>query len=99
MRISPFDWEESVDPDGNNITYYYQVSHSPDMSDPIGEPLGEGNLNLASHQSTYDYLTSINLNESTFYWDIIATDGVFEQSFKQRTFFMVWLHRRKSYKQ
>ena len=73
-------WQESVDPDGNDISYYYQVSENPDMSDPIGG-LWESETNsiLASLQSTYDYLTSINLNESTLYWDVVATDGVFDQ--------------------
>ena len=51
------------------------------MSDPIGG-LWESETNsiLASLQSTYDYLISINLNESTLYWDVVASDGVFEQN-------------------
>ena len=75
------EWTASEDPDGNDITYYYHVSLSPDMSDPIGG-LWESETNsiLASAQATYDYLISAGLNESAFYWDIIATDGVFEQS-------------------
>ena len=78
---SPFEWEESVDPDGNNITYYYINSHSPDMTELIADPYEwEGNLNLYTSELALSYLISNNLNESAFYWDIIATDGVFEQS-------------------
>ena len=40
----------------------------------------EGNLNLYTSELALSYLISNNLNESAFYWDIIATDGVFEQS-------------------
>mgnify|MGYP007000040113 len=74
----PFQWEESVDPDGNNITYYFINSHSPDMSELIAEPYEwQSNLNLATAELALSYLTSNNLSESAFYWDIIATDGVF----------------------
>ena len=85
---SPFEWEESVDPDGNNITYYYINSHSPDMTELIAEPYEwEGNLNLYTSELALSYLISNNLNESAFYWDIIATDGVFEQSSSNGPFY------------
>tara|TARA_B100000519_G_scaffold193866_1_gene196995 strand:- start:63 stop:2564 length:2502 start_codon:yes stop_codon:yes gene_type:complete len=77
---SLMEWSESEDPDGNEITYYYLVSLSPNMSDPIGG-LWESETNsiLASAQATYDYLISTELNESVFYWDVIASDGIFDQ--------------------
>ena len=33
-----FQWEESLDPDGNDVTYYYITSHLPNMSEIIAEP-------------------------------------------------------------
>ena len=51
------------------------------MTELIAEPYEwEGNLNLYTSELALSYLISNNLNESAFYWDIIATDGVFEQS-------------------
>lgn len=90
-EAGPLQWEESLDPDGNNTTYYYIVSHSPDMSDLIGDPFEfQNNSNLVTGQVTYDYLIDNNLNESAFYWDIIASDGVFEQSSSNGPFMAYW---------
>ena len=62
-EVGPLQWEESLDPDGNNTTYYYIVSHSPDMSDLIGDPFEfQNNSNVVTGQVTYDYLINNNLN-------------------------------------
>ncbi len=91
-EASTFQWEESVDPDGNNITYYHIYSHSPDMSDLIGDPIEyQDNSNLITGQGGYDYLVYNNLNEVAFYWDIIASDGLFEQSSSNGPFMAYWI--------
>ena len=77
----PFQWEESLDPDGNEVTYYYIASHFPNMSEIIAEPFEyQSNINVANGELALSYMESNNLNESVFYWDIIASDGVFEKT-------------------
>ena len=87
-----FQWDESVDPDGNDVTYHYIVSHSPNMSNLIDDPVEfQDNSNLVSRQGIYDYLINNNLTESVFYWDIIASDGLFEQTSSNGPFMVYWV--------
>ena len=85
-------WEESLDPDGNNITYYYIYSHSPNMSESIGNPWEiQENSFLASGEGVYDYLIDNSLTEQVYYWDIIASDGLFEQNSSNGPFMAFWV--------
>ncbi|MFL3006428.1 MAG: lamin tail domain-containing protein, partial [Candidatus Neomarinimicrobiota bacterium] len=85
-------WEESLDPDGNNITYYYIYSHSPNMSESIGNPWEfQENSVFVSGEGVYDYLIDNNLTEQVYYWDIIASDGLFEQNSSNGPFMAYWV--------
>ena len=62
------------------------------MSELIFDPSEwQDNSNLVTRQGVYDYLISNNLNESVFYYDIIASDGLFEQSSSNGPFMAYWV--------
>ena len=73
-------WEASEDPDDQPISYTFILSLNETLSDPIEELHVETNSMDLPLQDLYDFFTSQNLQEAALYWDVKATDGLFEQS-------------------
>ena len=73
-------WDVSEDPDDQPVSYTFILSLNETLSDPIEEMILETNNLEISMQDLYDFFTSQNMQEAALYWDVKATDGLFEQS-------------------
>ena len=62
------------------------------MSESIGNPweLQENSVSV-SGEGVYDYLIDNSLTEQVYYWDIIASDGLFEQNSSNGPFMVYWV--------
>ena len=73
------DWGLSEDPDGETVTYTQTIGFSEALLDPLDEiNLDVNNIEVSS-QDVYNVLLSQGLEEASIYWDVTASDGLFEQ--------------------
>ncbi len=72
-------WSVSDDPDGEDITYNYVLSFMENLSDPIDTIGSETNNLELPIQDLYNIFIDQDLQEAPLYWNVIASDGTFEQ--------------------
>ena len=73
-------WDASEDPDEQPVSYKFILSLNETLSDPIEEmDVGANSVEIL-FQDLYDFFISQNFQEAALYWDVRASDGLFEQA-------------------